>query len=174
MIQACLPDKKINYFFIFTLQKIKFNFMSTFTQILYQIVFSTKNRSKSLTKDNRDELYKYISGVLKNKKCHLYQIGGVEDHLHIVTHIHPSVALENIVKDIKVSSNLHIKENKLFRNFDGWQNGYGAFTYSIDAKENLIKYVMNQEEHHKNFDFISEYKKLLKEFEISFEEKYLL
>ena len=73
--------------------------MSTYTQILYQIVFSTKYREHTLTKPGREELYRYISGVLKNKNCHLYQIGGVADHLHIVTHLHPSVALASLVKD---------------------------------------------------------------------------
>ncbi|MEQ9313501.1 MAG: transposase [Cytophagales bacterium] len=67
--------------------------MSTYTQIIYQIVFSTKNRVPVLHKKGRPDLFKYIWGILKNKKCHLYQINGVEDHIHILTHIHPSVAL---------------------------------------------------------------------------------
>jgi putative transposase len=91
--------------------------MSTYTQLLYQIVFSTKYRNPSLTKPNRDELYKYIWGVLKNKNCHLYRIGGIDDHLHIVTHIHPSVALADLVKDIKLASSDYIKTNQLFPNF---------------------------------------------------------
>lgn len=88
--------------------------MSTYTQILYQIVFSTKNREKTLTKENRPDLYKDIWGVLKNKKCHLYQIGGIEDHLHIITSIHPSIALATLVKDIKLGSTSFIKEKKYF------------------------------------------------------------
>ena len=67
--------------------------MSTFTQILYQIVYSTKYREKTLEAENRKELYKYIWGILNNNKCYLYQIGGIEDHIHIITHLHPSVAL---------------------------------------------------------------------------------
>lgn len=147
--------------------------MGTYTQILYQIVYSTKNRSPTLVTEKRKELYKYIWGILKNKKCHLYQIGGIEDHVHIVTHLHPSVALSDLVKDIKLASTDYIKNEKLFTNFNGWQDGYGAFTYSIDSKENLINYVKNQEEHHKKKTFIEEYKELLQEYKIEFDEKYL-
>ncbi|MBK9014557.1 MAG: transposase, partial [Saprospiraceae bacterium] len=99
--------------------------MSTYTQSLYQIVFSTKHRQPTLAKEGRDELFKYIWGILKNKKCHLYRINGVEDHIHIVTSLHPSVALADLVKDIKLASNDHIKETGLFPDFGGWQDGYG-------------------------------------------------
>lgn len=147
--------------------------MSTYTQILYQIVFSTKNRERTLTKNNRDRLFKFMAGILKSKKCHLYQIGGVEDHIHIVTHLHPEVALSSLVKDLKLGSTALIKTDNLFRNFNGWQNGFGAFTYDIHSKDRLIQYVMSQEEHHEKKDFITEYKEILKEFAIEFDEKYL-
>lgn len=147
--------------------------MSTYTQIIYQIVFSTKYRGRTLTKDNRKELFKYIWGILENKKCHLYRINGVEDHIHIVTHLHPSVSLASLVKDIKVASSLYIKEQKLFKNFIGWQVGYGAFTYSIKEKNRVINYVKNQEEHHKQKTYKEEYIALLNKHGIEFEEKYL-
>ena len=148
--------------------------MSTYTQILYQIVFGTKNRHPVLLKEKRDDLYKYITGLLKNKNCHLYQIGGVADHIHIVTHLHPSISLASLVKDIKLASSEYIKLQNIFPHFNGWQEGYGAFTYSIKEKERLIEYVKNQEEHHKIQTFREEYSALLKELEIEFEEKYLL
>jgi putative transposase len=148
--------------------------MSTYTQIIYHIVFSTKKRELTLTKNNRDLLYKYISGLLKNKKCHLYQINGIEDHIHIVTHLHPTVALSSLIKDIKLSSSLFIKEQKLFNNFDGWQEGYGAFTFNQKEKDKLIEYVKNQEVHHCKKTFKDEYVKLLSENEIVFDEKYIL
>ncbi|MFM9950726.1 MAG: IS200/IS605 family transposase [Saprospiraceae bacterium] len=147
--------------------------MSTYTQILYQIVFSTKSRKKTLHKDNREALFRYIWGVFKNKKCHLYQINGVEDHIHIVTHIHPTVALADLIKDIKIASSGFIKEQGLFPGFDNWQDGYAAFTYSIEAKDNLIEYVKNQEAHHKNKTFREELIELLQEHGIEFDEKYL-
>ena len=148
--------------------------MSTYTQIIYQIVFGTRFREQTLTKENRDELFKFISGIIKNKNCHLYRINGVEDHIHIVTHLHPSVSLSALVKDIKVSSSQYVKENKLFKNFNGWQEGYGAFTYTTKEKERLIQYVMRQEEHHKKKCFREEYIELLEEHGIEYNERYLL
>ena len=148
--------------------------MSTYTQILYQIVFSTKNRDPIMTADHRNELFKYIRGITDHKKCHLYQINGVEDHIHILTHLHPSVSLAELVKDIKLASTKFIKEKGIFPGFNGWQDGYGAFTYSIDRKDILINYVKNQEEHHRNRTFREEYIALLEEHGVVYDEKYLL
>jgi len=85
--------------------------MSTYTQIFYHIIFSTKNREASLKKENREQVYKFISGILKNNKCVPYAIGGVEDHIHILTHLHPTKALSSIIKDIKIASSIFIKNN---------------------------------------------------------------
>jgi REP element-mobilizing transposase RayT len=148
--------------------------MSTYTQILYQVVFSTKNRRKCLIKNDREELFQYIHGILKNKKCHLYRINGVADHIHIIFHLHPTVALSSLVKDIKLATTEYIEFEFLFPGFNGWQDGYGAFTYSIKAKDALIEYVINQEEHHKSNDFREEYIQMLRENRIDFNEKYLL
>ena len=147
--------------------------MSTYTQILYQIVFSTKNRENTMIESGQDRLYSYITGLLKNKNCHLYRVNGIENHIHIVTHIHPSIAIANLVKDIKLAASDFIKGQGIFPDFKGWQVGYSAFTYSINAKENLIKYVMNQKEHHRRTTFREEYLKLLKEHKIEFDERYL-
>ncbi len=148
--------------------------MGTYTQIIYQIVFATKNRDMTLIEDGQERLYKFISGILKNKKCHLYRIGGVEDHLHIITHIHPTVAVAYLVKDIKLAASAFIKSEKIFPNFTGWQGGYGAFTYDISSKDNLIEYVKNQNTHHKRISFREEYISLLDENGIEFDKKYLL
>lgn len=126
-----------------------------------------------MLKPNRDQLYKYIWGILQNKRCHLYRINGVEDHLHIITHLHPSVALAGLIKDIKIASSLFIKEQSLFPDFVSWQEGYGAFTYSIKERERLINYVKNQEEHHKKSSFKEEFIALLNEHGVTFDEKYL-
>lgn len=151
----------------------KHNNMSTYTQILYQIVFSTKHRERTMIKKDRPKLFQYISGLLKKRNCHLYRINGVEDHLHIITHLHPSVALASLVKDIKLSTTKMIKEKPLFPNFGGWQDGYGAFTYHTDARNNLVEYVMKQEEHHAEKTFEEEYIRLLKEHKIEYDEKFL-
>ncbi|MBK7172661.1 MAG: IS200/IS605 family transposase [Bacteroidales bacterium] len=148
--------------------------MSTYTQILYQIVFSTKRRTRTLSLDKYSELSKYTWGILENKKCHPYIINGVEDHIHIITHLHPSVALSSLVKDIKLGTSDWIHRERVFSRFEGWQEGYGAFTYSISAKENLINYVENQRAHHMKHNFIDEYISLLKEHGITYDDKYLL
>jgi len=148
--------------------------MSTYTQIYYHIVFSTKNREKVLIAENREKLYKYIWGILNNKNCHLYRMNGVEDHLHLFLHLHPSVSLASLIKDIKLASSKMIKKEKIFPDFKNWQTGYGAFTYSIHEKDKIIDYIKNQGDHHKKKSFIDEYRSLLKEFEIDFDEKYLL
>jgi len=148
--------------------------MSTYTQILYHITFATKQRRHALKKENRTKLFKYIWGLLENKNCHLYRVNGVEEHLHIVTHLHPTIALSDLIKDIKLSTIQFIKSEKLFPNFDGWQEGYGAFTHSLSDKDRLIEYVKNQEEHHMKVSFKEEYIKLLKEHKIDFNEKFLI
>lgn len=148
--------------------------MSAYTQLLYQIVFGTKNRERVLTKNNRAILFNYIAGIIQNKNCHLYIINGVEDHVHIVTHIHQSIALASFVKDVKVASSIFIKEQKLFDNFSSWQVGYGAFTYSIKELNRVVAYVANQEKHHQEKTFLEEYIKLLKQNGVEYDEQYLL
>ncbi|WP_236974871.1 IS200/IS605 family transposase [Membranihabitans maritimus] len=148
--------------------------MSTNTQILYHIVFSTKNRVPALNEQNQAILFKDIWGILNNKKCHLYRINGVEDHIHIITHLHPSIALSSLIKSIKLGSSHFIKKYQLFPNFTGWQSGYGAFTYSINEKENLIQYVKNQKDHHRRCTYKEELIMLLNEHSINFDERYLL
>ena len=148
--------------------------MSTYTQILYQIVFSTKDREKTLLEGNREKLFRFIWGILKNKNCVLYQINGVEDHVHIATHLHPTIALSSLVEDIKVASSQWIKQNQIFPNFTAWQEGYGGFTYSIKEKGVLVNYVKNQKEHHRVKTFREEFIGLLNEHGIKFDERYLL
>ena len=96
--------------------------MGTYTQIIYQIVFGTWNHEHTLVDKTRQELFKYIWGILKKKRCHLYRIGGVADHIHIVTHLHPTEPLASLVKDIKLAGSEFIKTNKLFPSFSGWQD----------------------------------------------------
>lgn len=148
--------------------------MSTYTQIIYHIVFSTKNRIRWLSADNRPELFKYIWGIIKNKGCHLYQINGTADHLHMLTELKPTLNLSDFVKDIKVATSVWIKQEKVFPRFSGWQDGYSAFTYSNKDKETIIAYIKKQPEHHQQKSFIDELKQLLVESEIKFDEKYII
>lgn len=148
--------------------------MSTYKQIFYHIVFSTKYRTPSITEAYETDLYKYIWGIIKKNKCTLYRIGGMPDHLHIFSDLHPTVCLSDYVKDIKLASNIWMKEHGSFPDFAGWQDGYGAFTYSLNDKERIINYIKNQKQHHKTESFLDEYKRLLAENRIEFDEKFLL
>lgn len=144
-----------------------------YCQIIYQIVYATKYRQHTLIKRDRKSLFEFIATLLKNKGCYVYEVNGVSDHIHIVTHLHPSVALASLVKDVKLASTKFIKQNKLFPDFNGWQDGYGAFTYSVNSKSNLVAYVKNQEVHHGVITSKDEFIKLLSEHEIVYDEKYL-
>ena len=148
--------------------------MSTYSQILYHFVYSTLNRKKTLDISHRTELYKYIWGIFNNKKCHLYRIGGMSDHIHIITHIHPTIAPAFIIKDIKLACSELIKTKNLFPDFEGWQSGYGAFTHSFKDKDRLIEYVKNQEKHHLKKSSREELIDLLHEHGAEYDEKYLL
>lgn len=147
--------------------------MATYTQIIYHIVFSTKHRERVLDQAQRENLFRYVWDIIKNKQSHLYRINGVEDHVHILSSLHPTVALSDFIKTIKVASALWIKENNVFPQFGHWQDGYGAFTHSIREKDALIDYIKNQEDHHHQESFVDEYKRLLTMAGIEFDEKYL-
>jgi putative transposase len=148
--------------------------MSTYRQIYYQIVFSTKNRETSISEEHEQDLYKYIWGIINNHKCKLYRINSMPDHIHIFSDLNPTICLSDYVKAIKVASSIWMKETGNFPHFSGWQEGYGAFTYSNRERDMIIDYVKNQKEHHHKETFYDEYKRLLAEHEIEFDEKYLL
>ncbi|MCF7913283.1 MAG: IS200/IS605 family transposase [Candidatus Cloacimonetes bacterium] len=147
--------------------------MSTYTQILYHIVFSTKNRERTLDIAHRERILKYIWGIIKNTKSHLYQINLMEDHVHILCSIHPTICLSDFVKKIKTSAGVWMKEEEISPLFTNWQAGYGAFTVAWHDKDTIMEYIKNQQEHHKIMDFRSEYQKLLDEFGIDYDKMYL-
>ena len=148
--------------------------MSTYRQIFYQLVFGTKYRQPVIVKKYDEELYKFISEIIKNNHCHLYRINGIEDHIHIMSDLHPSICLSDYIKEIKVSSSIWMKNSGKFTLFEGWQTGYGAFTYSIREKDMIINYIKKQKAHHQSETFYDEYKRLLIENGIEFDEKYLM
>ena len=148
--------------------------MSTYTQFLYQLVFGSKDHNPFLSSRNREVLFAYIAGVLKKKFCHSYIVGGAVNHIHIITHIHPTVCPAYLIKDIKEASHALIcRERTLFPNFPGWQVGYSGFTCHISSKQALIRYVKDQEEHHKKVSFKDEIINLLEDNEVDFKENYL-
>jgi len=147
--------------------------MSTYRQIYYHIVFSTKQRVPALLPENRENMFRYTWGILKNKQCHLYRINGVEDHLHILTSIHPTVCPSDLVKDIKIGTSKWIKEGNLFPAFTHWQDGYGVFTVSHTDKDAVIEYIKGQQEHHRKASFRDELRELLIQNGVQFDERYL-
>jgi putative transposase len=147
--------------------------MATYTDINYHIVFATKNRIPALHQDHRDDLYRFIWGVLRERKCHLYRIGGVADHIHILTSLHPTVALSDLVKEIKTSSSSWIKGQGKFPLFDFWQEGYGAFTVDANARPGLIEYIRGQEAHHRKLGFAEELERMVVEMGLEWKPDFL-
>jgi putative transposase len=148
--------------------------MSTYTQLDYHIVFATKGRTRVLDAAGCEELYRYIWTVTKNKGGHLYRIGGVEDHIHMLVGLGPAKCVCDLVKDVKVSSTFWLKERKLFPGFEGWQDGYGAFTCGAGDKKSIVEYIKGQAEHHRQKSFEEEFKAMLVHAGIEFDEKYLV
>jgi len=146
--------------------------MSSYRQLLYHLVFRTKDSLPAIKQDHVDQLYAYLSGIIKNKNSHLYRINGVENHLHILTDLHPSIALADFMRDIKVSSSLWIKSGNLFPAFNGWADGYGSFTCSYKDVGRLIDYIKNQQEHHRKESFEDEYRRLLIESGVKIDKQY--
>jgi putative transposase len=146
--------------------------MSSYRQLLYHLVFRTRDSQPVINQDHAAELYSYISGIIKNKNCHLYRINGVEDHLHILTDLHPSIALAYFMGEIKVSSSMWMKSCGHFRSLYGWAEGYGSFTCSYMDMRRIFDYIRNQKEHHHNKTFEQEYRSLLMESGVKIDERY--
>lgn len=145
---------------------------STFTSLSYHLVFSTKYRKPFLGDAVRDDTYGYIAGIIKNLDGHLIEIGGMSDHIHILTSCPPTIALSDFVRDIKANSSKWLHENKDLGRF-AWQTGYGAFTVSASQIEVVRAYIRNQAEHHLRQSFEDEFRDILRRHGIAFEEKYL-
>jgi len=141
--------------------------------ILTHIVFSTKSRQKLLPKEVLLELCLYIAGIFKAKNCHCYQVGGIDDHIHIFCSMPKTISVSDLIKEIKISTSLWLKtKDSNLANFH-WQTGYGIFSLSPVHFQGLCKYIANQEEHHKNIDFKDELVGLLKKYNIEYDERYL-
>jgi putative transposase len=145
----------------------------TFSQIYIQVVFAVKGRDSLIGASWQEELYKYISGIVKNKEQKMLAINGMSDHIHFLIGMRPSCCLSDLVREIKKSSNDFIKEKRFSKFKFQWQEGYGAFSYSHSSLDNVIGYIMNQKEHHKKQTFKDEYLLFLKKFGIEFKDEYL-
>ncbi len=146
---------------------------NTYTQLYIQFVFAVKGRESLVEKAWKDDLYKYITGIVQNNKSNLIAINGTADHIHIFVGYKPSISIPDLVKDIKVASTLWINGKRLVKGKFSWQEGYGAFSYSRSQLDVVCKYIANQEAHHKKKTFQQEYLDFLKQFEVEYDEKYL-
>lgn len=146
---------------------------NTYSQLYIQIVFAVKGRQNLISTKWKDEIYKYITGIITNKKQKLIAINGMPDHIHILVGIKPNVSISDLVRDIKTSSSKFINEQKWINGKFEWQTGFGAFSYGHSQLTPVIKYIENQEEHHKTKTFKEEYITFLKLFNIDFKNEYI-
>ncbi|HNS30955.1 MAG TPA: IS200/IS605 family transposase [Tenuifilaceae bacterium] len=146
---------------------------NTYTQINIQSVFAVKGRENILKDHFRDDLFRYISGILRQIGAYPLAVNGWKDHIHIFFELPPTLFLSDIIKKVKASSSKWINENRLVAGHFQWQEGYSAFSYSRNQRHAVIKYIMGQEEHHRVKTFKEEYMNMMKEFEIEYDMKYL-
>ena len=146
---------------------------NTYTQLYIQFVFSVKGRKNLINESFRNELEKFICGIITNKKCKTYAIYCNPDHTHIFVGMHPTMAPSNLMEYVKSSSSKWLNGKKFIPSKFSWQDGFGAFTYSKSHIDNVVKYILNQPEHHKKQSFKDEYLKFLEKFEIEYDANYL-
>ena len=147
--------------------------MSTFTKLTYHIVFSTKYRHQLIYKSLQERLYQYIGGTVRSQNGHLIEIGGIEDHVHLLLNLPATIALANFIREIKANASKWVNE---FSNESGrfeWQKGYGAFTVSHSQVESVQHYIQNQHEHHQTRTFEEEYIQFLQLHNITFQRQHL-
>ena len=145
----------------------------TFSQIYIQVVFAVQGRQNLLQREWRQEVFKYMAGIIKNKGQKPIIINGVEDHVHVFLGLKPAMALSDLVRDVKNNSSNFINEHSWIKGRFNWQEGYGAFSYSHSQIEAVYHYIQNQEQHHIQQTFKEEYLDFLKKFEIEHDAKYL-
>ncbi len=146
---------------------------NTYTQIYIHIVFAVKGRQNLISKEKREELHKFITGVVSNRNQKLFAVFAMPDHVHLLVSIGPTCSVSDLVRDIKAGSSKFINEKGWMNNKFNWQEGYGAFSYSRSGVDSVVKYILNQEEHHQKKTFREEYFDFLTKFEIEYDPKYV-
>ncbi len=146
---------------------------NTYTQIHIQAVFAVQNRRCLIDRSWQNELFKYMTGIIQNYDHKVLQINGMPDHIHILFGMRPTQSLSDLMQKVKQDSSKWINKKGLVKGRFSWQAGYGAFSYSKSHVPRVIKYIINQEIHHKKQSFIDEYLDLLKDFEIDFDKQYI-
>ncbi|MBK9639330.1 MAG: IS200/IS605 family transposase [Bacteroidetes bacterium] len=146
---------------------------NTYSQILIHIVFAVKGRDSLIHQSWEEKLYKYITGIVQKQDQKMLAINGMPDHIHILIGMKPTCRMSDLVREIKRSSNEFIKVNNLSKKNFNWQSGYGAFSCSQSSLGNVVKYILNQKEHHKRKSFRDEFMLLLNKYEIEHQHRYL-
>lgn len=146
---------------------------NTYSQLNIHTIFSVKSRENAITSRYRDELYRYIKGILNNNQQYSLAVNGASDHVHIFFEMRPTASLSDIIRIAKCNSSKWINENKFVHGRFAWQEGYGAFSYSRSQRNHVIQYIMNQEKHHRKKTFREEYLELLRKYEIDFDDRYV-
>ena len=146
---------------------------NTYTQFYAHLVFAVKNRNSLIKRQWKDDLEKYITGIVQNHKHKMLAIGSMPDHIHIFIGYNVNHLIPDLVEEIKTSTNEWIKQNNLSRFRFEWQKGYGAFSHSRSQINAVVKYVLNQEKHHIKTDFRTEYLEILRKNDIHFNDDYL-
>jgi len=146
---------------------------NTYTQIYLHVVFAVKGRDNLISKNLKDELYKYITGIVTNEGQKLIAINGMPDHIHILIGLKPDKSLSDLVRSIKANSSRFINDKKWINGKFEWQAGFGAFSYSHSQLTNVINYIQNQEEHHKKKTFKEEYIEFLIAFNVDYKNEYI-
>ena len=146
---------------------------NTYHQIYLQTVFTAKYRKAVLDKTWRSKLFGVIGNLINETKCKTIIVNGVEDHVHCFLGLKPVVSVSELMKTVKAKSSKYINDHKLALERFEWQDGYGVFSYSQSAVDNLYKYILNQEAHHKNQTFRDEYLDFLKKFKVEYDEQYI-
>lgn len=146
---------------------------NTYSQIYIHAVFAVKGRANLISNKFKDELYKYICGIVTNNKEKVYAINGMPDHLHVLLSIKPNCLLSDLIRDIKRDSSKWINEKKFVAGKFQWQEGFGSFSVSQSQLDKVIGYIDNQENHHKEKSFKEEYIEFLKSYKIEYDDKYV-
>ena len=146
---------------------------NTYSQINIHCVFAVKGRESMIDKGFRDDLHRYMAGILRNDGAYPLAVGGWRDHVHAFFEMPVTTCVSDQMRMLKATSSKWINDNRVMKGKFNWQDGYGAFSYSRSQRETVIRYIMNQESHHKVKTFREEYLGFLKEYEIPYEEKYL-
>jgi len=146
---------------------------NTYTQIYIQIVFAVKGRQNLVSEKWRDSLEKYICGIITNNKSKPLAIYCNPDHTHILIGLNPGISISDMARDIKANSSKWINEQRLVDGKFSWQEGYGAFSYAKSQVDAVVKYILNQPEHHQKSGFKAEYVNMLEKAEIEYDERYL-